>query len=109
MAHAPTAVSLKISTADFTANLLQYEGIQVHLLLRRGMTAKNAIKSLYTEKFHTPLRGKAPVRQLVARLAECLNTEMLTFSVLTAGGQRARVTDTVEQLRRVTDVPTTSS
>lgn len=88
------------AAAAFTADLLKHEGIQVNLTLGRGVTAKHAIKALYSVKFPKPLKDTAPVRQLAARLAECLSVDQLTYTVLNANGGRVRSTDPIGKLRR---------
>lgn len=96
----PSAAALTLN--DFTADLLEYEGILVRVELKRGMTAKRAIKSLYSATFHSRLGATACVRQLAARLAECLNIDMLTYAVLNRGGERAHASVTIAALRRTT-------
>lgn len=93
-----------ISVDDFVQDLLQYEGILIQLTLMRGMTAKNAIKSLYSSKFHTPLDTVVSVRRLLARLAECMNLDMVQYTVVTKNNFRVRSTDTIAMLRRTADI-----
>lgn len=80
----------KAEIKAFLSDVMAIEQVPVELVLLRGKSFTGAIRAPYSHHFPKPLTGKrSVVKQLLARLAEVLDTDKVVAHVLWPNGQVA--------------------